>query len=204
MKARSASQVNVQVIGTEAHYRASVDSIEIARISCGQYVDFFRSQGASNGTEVGKAALKHAVQFGDIPSGLAGVSPTTLNKRVKSGEITGQTAKAVRWIWSIETRARQMINVVKSVPSALDDVSTSTPASTPASPPASPPANTEGKALPVAASTEGKAKALPTTATVSADRSALVAILTLLEQGQANEDWQSISDASKALSALLA
>ena len=176
---RSQGQVQAQVIGSEQHYRQSVDSVDTARISCGEYVEFFRSAGATSGTEVGRAALKHAAQFGDLSADQASVSPTTLIRKVRSGEITGQTAKAVRWVWSIETRARQ---VLKAAPAAA------APAPAAAAP------------APAAAA---PATPLPTAGTINCDRSALQVIVDQLHRASREGSWSQVQAAIGELESLI-
>ena len=176
---RSQALAQVNVIGTEQHYRQSVDSVEVARISCGQYVEYFRAAGASTGTEVGRAAVRHAAQFGDLSADQASVSPTTLIRKVRSGEITGQTAKAVRWVWSIETRARQ---VLKAAPAAA------APAPAAAAP------------APAAAA---PATPLPTAGTINCDRSALQVIVDQLHRASREGSWSQVQAAIGELESLI-
>ena len=183
---RSQALAQVNVIGTEQHYRQSVDSVEVARISCGQYVEYFRAAGASTGTEVGRAAVRHAAQFGDLSADQASVSPTTLIRKVRSGEITGQTAKAVRWVWSIETRARQ---VLKAAPAAA------APA-----PAAAAPAPAAAAPAPAAAA---PATHLPTAGTINCDRSALQVIVDQLHRASREGSWSQVQAAIGELESLI-
>lgn len=180
---------NQSTVGTESHYRQSVQSIETARLSTAQYLAYFTEQGAKTATEIGKLAVKHAAQFGDLPPTLANLSATSLHKRENKGELTDTQAKAVRWLWSIETRARQVLRVAQP--------ETAVQAQTTAASVAPTPAPTEQ------AQTTKKTK-LPNLETLPVQRAAIAAVMQLLEQGMAAESWQEIADARKMLSGLLA
>jgi len=182
---------NQATVGTEAHYRQSVQSIETARLSTAQYLAYFTEQGAKTATEIGKLAVKHAAQFGDLPAALANLSPTSLHKRESRKELTDAQAKAVRWLWSIETRARQVLRVTPQ-PEAATQAQTTAASVTPGA--------TEPQATPATT----KAKKLPNLDTLPVQRAAIAAVMQLLEQGMASESWQEIADARKMLSGLLA
>lgn len=181
---------NQATVGTEAHYRQSVQSIETARLSTAQYLAYFTEQGAKTATEIGKLAVKHAAQFGDLPTSLANLSPTSLHKRESRKELTDAQAKAVRWLWSIETRARQVLRVAQ--PETATQAQTTASSVTPGAP--------EPQATPATT----KAKKLPNLDTLPVQRAAIAAVMQLLEQGMASESWQEIADARKMLSGLLA
>lgn len=182
---------NQSTVGTESHYRQSVQSIETARLSTAQYLAYFTEQGAKTATEIGKLAVKHAAQFGDLPPTLANLSATSLHKRENKGELTDTQAKAVRWLWSIETRARQVLRVAQ--PETVATQAQTTAASV-----------TPGAPEPQAEPATAKAKKLPNLDTLPVQRAAIAAVMQLLEQGIASESWQEIADARKMLSGLLA
>lgn len=181
---------NQATVGTEAHYRQSVQSIETARLSTAQYLAYFTEQGAKTATEIGKLAVKHAALFGDLPAALANLSPTSLHKREGRKELTDAQAKAVRWLWSIETRARQVLRVAQ--PETTTQVQTTAASVTPTA--AQAPEPTAAKS----------SKKLPNLDTLPVQRAAIAAVMQLLEQGMASESWQEIADARKMLSGLLA
>lgn len=186
----SAAQVNGQIIGTEAHYRASVQSIETARITTAQYIEYFKRNGAETATAIGKAAVAHARQF---DSALPNLSPTSLHKQERAGSLSPALALVARWVWSIETRARQLSAKEKAAVQATN------------APPVQA-ASGQAAGEPDKAANKAKTKKLPSTTgnTLPVERVALAMIMDLLSQGLANESWQEIVDAQKMLSGLLA
>lgn len=188
MRQHSAAMVQGQVIGTEAHYRASVQSIETARITTAQYIEYFKSNGATSATDIGKAAVAHARQF---DSALPNLSPTSLHKQERAGSLSPALAMVARWVWSIETRARQLSAKEKATVQA-----TSAPPVQAASGQATSEPDKANKA---------KGKKLPSTTgnTLPVERVALLAVMEILEQGIASESWQDIADARRMLSGLL-
>ena len=190
VRQHSAAMVQGQIIGTEAHYRASVQSIETARVTTAQYIEYFKLNGAENATAIGKAAVAHARQF---DSALPALSPTSLHKQERAGALSPALALVARWVWSIETRARQLAAKEKAAVQAAG------------APAASEPAAVQASSEPTKAD-KAKAKKLPSTTgnTLPVERVALLAVMNLLEQGLANESWQEVSDARKMLSGLLA
>ena len=180
--------------GTEQGWNALEEVTTLAKRKCGEWVEFFRSQGAKTPTEIGQAAQRFARDTAGKLAGVPAVSNTSLHKRA---DLSPAHQKTVAALWSIETRARQLFDktgtpIVKGAAPSAAAPSAAAPSA--AAPSAAPSADTK------------KTAKLPNTTgnTLPVERVALAMLIDLLDRGIASESWQEIADARKMLSGFLA
>lgn len=199
-----ASVASAPAIGTEQHYHISVDTVDKARLSTVEYIDFFRQSGIVTPTGIGKAALHMAETFEPGVFGIyAGKSMATIRK---ASSLSERGVKVLAWAWAIQTRARQLYDKEGNVKGAVVKpavVGLNPQQAQGVSVPETP--ATSGQAASgQAASGQSTGQKLKNVNTLPVERVAIQMLVDLLDKGIANESWQEIADCRKMLSGFLA
>ena len=192
----------IHIIGTEQHYRESVSVVGKADLTTMEYIEYFRKAGHSTPTAIGKAAVVHAMQFDNFGV-YSGKSVSSIHKAESKGELPSSLVYPAKWIWKIETRARQLFDKdgnVKGV-SAKSPVVGLNPQQAQQT---TSPEQTATSGQAASGQSTGKGGKLKNVNTLPVERVAIQMLVDLLDKGIANESWQEIADCRKMLSGFLA